>query len=109
MIKKKEITSYYSSQNNDVNKAILEACDYLGVTIEDLKSRNKHSYIVDARRMITGLLFVKYRMNYKDIGMFMGNRTHASVIYFSDTLVKICETDEFFKKRYQNLLNKISQ
>ena len=105
MERKYNNTNKRIESNENIKQLVQKACDFLKVDIDYIKSNKKNSYLVDARRMLSGLLYYenKYRLTKKEIGHFMGNRCHSTIITQLNTLKTICETEIAFKQMYQDL------
>ena len=88
-----------------ISEMIRKASDYFGIPVEKIQSKNRDLYLVDARRMLSGLLFYDntYRLTKREIGRFMGNRDHATIINHLRTLTTICDTEPHFRERYYQL------
>ena len=88
-----------------ISEIIRKACDFLCVPVEKIQSARRDRYIVDARRLLAGILYhdLTYRLTKKEIGKFLGNRDHTTIIHLLRTLQIICETEEEFKNRYYDL------
>jgi chromosomal replication initiator protein len=88
-----------------ISEIIRKACDFLGVSVEKIQSKRRDLYIVDARRMLSGVLYYDtgYRLTKSEIGKFMGGRDHTTIIHHLRTLTTICETEPDYKERYYQL------
>ena len=88
-----------------ISEIVRKACDFIGVSVENIQSKNRDLYLVDARRLLAGILYYDncYRLTKSEIGKFMGNRDHTTVIHLLRTLHTICETEEDFRQRYHDL------
>jgi len=88
-----------------ISEIIRNACDFIGVSVELLQSHRRDLYLVDARRLLVGILYydMSYRLTKREIGKFLGNRDHTTIINLLKTLHRICETEEPFKNRYYDL------
>ena len=77
--------------------------DKLGFSEEDIKSQEKPTELVDARRIIAIVLVKNTRMKLERIGKAIG-RDHSSVCHYKKTTEGIIETDEAFRELF-NYIN----
>ena len=77
--------------------------DKLGFTEEDIKSQDKPTELVDARRIFAMVLVKNTRMKLEKIGEAIG-RDHSSICHYKKTTEGIIETDEAFRKTF-NYIN----
>lgn len=69
---------------DDLAKRIIAgvcAADYLGVTPEEVMSKNRHAPVVLVRHMAMYILRQHHNAKYWDIAQMMGGMNHASVIH----------------------------
>lgn len=94
-----------SQRTLTINEIIRNSCEFMGVSVDQIQSKKRDLYLVDARRMLSGILFYDsaYRLTKREIGRFMGNRDHATIIHHLKTLKTICETEPNFRERYYQL------
>ena len=70
-----------------ISEIIRKSCDFIGVSVEQIQSKKRDLYLVDARRMLAGILYydLGYRLTKVEIGKFMGNRDHTTIIHLLKT------------------------
>lgn len=59
---------------------VKDAADYFGVSIENLLSPKRHRPLVDARCVITYILYTLEGCTYQEVGDLL-HRCHATIIY----------------------------
>lgn len=102
---KYEIYNEFGIQLNyikDWKDLIDKSCDLLGVSIEDIRSRNRETEIVDKRTAIVKfVLSYVPTINLSELSRYI-NRHHATIIYMRDKDINYIPT-------LKNLLNKLNR
>lgn len=75
-----------------------------GISIDEITSRSRKSYIVLARMMLMALLRKKMYLSLVTIGKWF-NRDHTTVIHAIQTIKDLIDTDENFRCRWEQLYN----
>jgi len=57
-------------------------CDYFGVSVEDIKGRDRSQSISVPRKLTCYVLKQLMPMSYEDLGTYMGLRDHSTVMYY---------------------------
>lgn len=72
-------------------------CDYFGLTIDVINSSTRHREIVQARQLIMyyAKKYTKYSLS--TIGLYCGNKNHATVLHACRTVNNLMDTDKQFK------------
>lgn len=98
-----------SSMKVITKEIILDSvCKYYNVTKDEIISKKRTSEICTPRHM-TMYLCVKYtNTNLKDIGKFLGNRDHATVINGRDKIEDLLKTDEAVRQAMNALIKVIN-
>ena len=72
-------------------------CDYFGLTIDVINSSTRHREIVQARQLIMyyAKKYTKYSLS--TIGLYCGNKNHATVLHACRTVNNLMDTDKQFR------------
>jgi chromosomal replication initiator protein len=84
-----------------VTKAVFEK---LNVDLSEISSHCRSRHCVEARHISMYLLKIKTRASLKSIGIYFGGRDHSTVIYAIQTVNDLMETNKFFKRTVDELL-----
>jgi hypothetical protein len=74
----------------------------------ELVSNQRYRRIAELRHIFC---FIARCMSYtlKDIGIFLNNRDHTTVMHSISVFKNLYETDDLFKQKFNNILNHIKQ
>jgi len=74
----------------------------------ELASNQRYRGIAELRHIFC---FIARCMSYtlKDIGIFLNNRDHSTVMHSVSVFKNLYQTDELFKQKFNNILNHIKQ
>jgi chromosomal replication initiation ATPase DnaA len=75
-----------------------QICDYLNISIFDVKSKTRKRPVVNARMISMYLGYQKQVGTKEDIGKFFGGRDHSTVIHAIETIENEIEMYSDFKK-----------
>ena len=95
IISKLRVEKMKSCDGDRIDILIDTVCQFYNITIDQLKSRSRHGYIVEARRMYCYLARVLTPKSLKDIGLKI-DRDHATVLHQYKNMagyVEICDTN----------------
>jgi chromosomal replication initiator protein len=95
IISKLRVEKMKSSDGDRIDILIDTVCQFYNITYDELKSRSRHGYIVEARRMYCYLARVLTPKSLKDIGLKI-DRDHATVLHQYKNMagyVEICDTN----------------
>jgi len=95
IISKLRVEKMKSSDGDRIDILIDTVCQFYNITIDELKSRSRQGYIVEARRMYCYLARVLTPKSLKDIGLKI-DRDHATVLHQYKNMagyVEICDTN----------------
>ena len=82
-----------------VDWVIDSVCTYFGITILEMRSKSRVKKYVEARRMIAYLLYSnKYKLTFKEIGILLGYRNHATIISLVRSAQGFIEVDKEYKE-----------
>lgn len=79
-----------------------------GLSLDDLKSKKRHSEVVLARHMVVYLLKKYTKSSLRTIGSFVGGRTHSTVLYSVSKIKDQCLADPLFNSKMQNIESLLS-
>jgi len=77
------------------------------ITLSDFQSKARMRPLVEARRMVTGLLRKNTNMSLKEIGMKMGNRDHSSISYLEDSFNDLMFSNREFRDKLVGIIDLI--
>ena len=80
---------------------ISAVCVAFDVTEQRLTSKERSREITEPRHIAVKLLKDHTDLSLKSIGKLMGNRDHSTIIYASNTVSDLLETDKKFKRSYE--------
>ncbi len=95
IISKLRVEKMKSSDGDRIDILIDTVCQFYDITYDELKSRSRQGYKVEARRMYCYLARVLTRKSLKDIGLKI-DRDHATVLHQYKNMsgyVEICDTN----------------
>lgn len=96
--------SFYVT-SDDVIEAV---CENYNVSINQIKSKNRHRRIVEARHVISWVLVKKIGMTLAEVGKkYLGGRDHTTVINSLNRFNNIYDTEEEFKNKADDLIEKL--
>ena len=75
------------------DKILVLAAKRFGVTASAIKGRSRTPNVVGARRVVIHLLKQLSRLSYPEIGAFLGNRSHSTIINGHQTLLQTLKSD----------------
>lgn len=78
-------------------------CDNFKVCSEDVQSVTRTRELVVPRQVCMYFMKLKTTLSLKEIGSFFGNRDHSTVIYASNTVNDLIDTQRFFAKRIMEI------
>ena len=87
---------------------IKDASEFLEVTVEHLKSKDRKHSIVRARHMIMSMLRTK-NYSFKEISEYLGGRDHTTALHAIKSVKNQCETDESYMYQYKALCSYINR
>jgi len=82
-------------------------CDYFNIPIEALNSKTRKREIVQARQMSMFLSKKHTKASLSTIGLFCGNKDHATVLHACRAITNLIETDKQFKSHLDEIDKKI--
>jgi chromosomal replication initiator protein len=95
----------YKIKSEDVVEAV---CETYCVSNEQIKSKNRHRRLVEARHVLSWVLVRKMGMTLAEVGKtFLGGRDHTTVINSLNRFNDIYETEEEFKTKADELIEKL--
>lgn len=87
---------YNILNNHIILKAIHKAT---GVIESDLIKHKRKAYLVDARKIYCHNVRKYLKWSFADIGKYLNNRNHASIIYCCNHYYSIYKTDNAFREK----------
>lgn len=86
---------------------IKEICDFLNVSVEELKGGNRSRNLVRARQKIVFILRSVGKLSYVQIAKLIGNKDHTTIIYAETQAKKFIKEDNAFASEIETLLRKV--
>ena len=83
---------------------IQKVCEFLGVTIDEVKSENTKEKIRTARQLCCYFVKEKTELKLKEIGAVL-NRSHVTILHSIRVVNNLKETD----KQYNEMFNKLKE
>lgn len=91
--------------SDDVIEAV---CENYNVSVNQIKSKNRHRRLVEARHVISWVLVKKIGMTLSEVGKkYLGGRDHTTVINSLSRFNDIYDTEEEFKNKADELIEKL--
>ena len=108
IINKEKITTI---ENNAlyVEKIKNLVASYFNISVKDLSSNSRKQDLVYARNIAVYLLRLKYNLQLKKIGEYLGGRDHATIAHAFDKIVEALDTDSSVKQDVDILLSKLEK
>jgi chromosomal replication initiator protein len=88
----------------EVMEIVSQEC---GVTIEQIVSRRRFRFIVEARQILAKVLKDKCRMTFANIGKTIGDRDHTTAIHSVLSYDNLYTTDDSFREKADNINYKL--
>lgn len=85
-------------------------CNELDITYEELTSKRRKKYMVDARMMFVALAYEPEKISLKTLGEFFDNRDHTSVYYYikkHNHIIELNNRNEEYEREYVDRFNMI--
>jgi len=79
------------------------ACSVTNITLEELESKSRKRYVVDARRMVFSIAKDYLQMKISHIAVKV-NMNHASIIHHLKQHKDLITSDIYYKDRFDKLL-----
>jgi chromosomal replication initiation ATPase DnaA len=81
------------------------SCQYLHIDKQDLISKKRHLRLVDARNMISDMLYHDSFLNLtlQDVGIILGGRDHTTIIHGLRTIDNMIFTEPEYKEKLRQL------
>jgi len=79
------------------------ACSVTNITLEELESKSRKRYVVDARRMVFSIAKDYLQMKISHIAVRV-NMNHASIIHHLKQHKDLITSDIYYKDRFDKLL-----
>jgi chromosomal replication initiator protein len=73
-------------------------------TGQDITIKSRKREIVWARQLAMFILRKKTKMSLSKIGELCGNKDHATVLHACKSISNLIETDSYFRKKYNEIL-----
>ena len=80
------------------------ACSVTNITLEELESKSRKRYVVDARRMVFSIAKDYLQMKISHIAVRV-NMNHASIIHHLKQHKDLMTSDIYYKDRFDKLLD----
>lgn len=84
------------------NEVIEKCCEFLEIDINKVKSKERYRNYVDARNMISDMLYSDKYLNVTKsaIGKLLGNRDHTTILHGMKTLRDQLEVNKDYRDKY---------
>lgn len=86
-----------------IEEIIKKVADFYGVEVGSINTRSRKREVVQVRQVAMYLAKKHLDMSTSKIGLYIGNRDHATVLHACKTITNLAETD----KQFRNELNQI--
>ncbi len=85
-------------------------CKEYKITMDQMKSKSRKREYAECRQVICYLVYKHFDLNIslEKVGSFLGNRDHTTVIYACKNVQNLLDTDVFFKRKLEKLLEKLT-
>jgi len=100
---------YFAMSANIKSEDVIDAvCENYSVSVDQIRSKNRHRRLVEARHVICWVLVKKMGMTLAEVGKtFLGGRDHTTVINSLNRFNDIYDTEEEFKNKADDLIEKL--
>ena len=94
----------YTNSPDDVIRAV---CEEYGMTCEELMMNCRRREYVEPRQIAHKILKGSTNMPLEQIGLMVGRKGHATVLYSIRSVNNLYETDPEYRKRVNRILSKL--
>jgi len=94
-------------QTIDLHDVALQIAKRCGVTIADLKSKNRNKDVANARQIACYIMKKLTNHSLQAIGQFLSGRDHSTIIHAIATIEGRCKLDRLFANKIQRLEEEI--
>jgi chromosomal replication initiator protein len=84
-------------------------CDYFEIEAEELIKKSRKQNLVYKRQVLAYLCYFFCRCSYEDLGEFIGNRDHATMLYSVSKISTLRTVYEDIEKEVKFLESKVKQ
>lgn len=99
---------YVGNVDDNVKVKVLKniICTNMNVTEEELLSKRRNRYIVDARHLFTYLIKQETDFSLSTIGRMIGGKDHATVLHSNKVWNNLLDTDMNYRIRTRTIMDK---
>lgn len=90
--------------NNALNEFIEDYCQLLGVTIEEITSKNRKRHLADCRAILGYILIDRFHMSLTHAGKII-NRHHSSIIHYKKLVPEAAKYDPTFSSMFNKAIH----
>jgi|SRR5215469_7461850 len=86
---------------------IARVTDYFGITLDQMKQRDRHRPVVYARQVAMYIMYSRTTLSLKNIGERFGNRDHTTVLHAKQLIKDLMDVDPRVSEDVNELLKKM--
>lgn len=94
-----------SNEGDIANRIKMIVCREYKVDTSDVESHSRKQIYVIPRFIAIWIIRWETKLTLQQIGELLGNRNHGSILNAISVIDDYTETDRYFKKRFQEVLN----
>ncbi len=91
-----------------VEHVITDVSHIFNVSPEEMKSKNRNSQVSTARQVAMYVISKVTDLSYTSIGKEFGGRDHSTVVYATNKVKKVMQTDPAYRNTVEDLIKNIS-
>jgi chromosomal replication initiator protein len=97
--------SDYEKKTITIDEIIKKVSDYYGIEVNAINTRSRKREVVLVRQIAMYLAKKHLDMSTSKIGMYVGNRDHATVLHACKTITNLYDTDKQFRTELNEIEN----
>ncbi|MBP3855696.1 MAG: chromosomal replication initiator protein DnaA [Ruminiclostridium sp.] len=91
-----------------VDHVITDVSHIFNVSPEEMRSKNRNSQVSTARQVAMYVISKVTELSYTSIGKEFGGRDHSTVVYATNKVKKVMQTDSAYRATVEDLIKNIS-
>lgn len=99
--------SDYEKKTITIDEIIKKVSDYYGIEVNAINTRSRKREVVLVRQIAMYLAKKHLDMSTSKIGMYVGNRDHATVLHACKTITNLYDTDKQFRTELNEIENSL--
>ena len=91
-----------------VEHVITDVSHIFNVSAEEMRSKNRNSQVSTARQVAMYVISKVTDLSYTSIGKEFGGRDHSTVVYATNKVKKVMQSDPAYRATVEDLIKNIS-